>query len=201
MNDDDDDQRLRFEQMALQHLDAGYNLARWLTRNEHDAQDVVQEAWLRAMRYHRAFRGDQFRPWWLTIVRHTCYSWIRTNRPAELVAQADADEATRGGMAPESDEPQEAAMRNADRAQINTAIAALPVCYREVLVLRELEDLSYRDIARIADLPIGTVMSRLSRARGLLRDALSAALSDNPRGDARPALKAVPAPVRRGAVQ
>src|SRR5882672_11155098 len=170
--------------MALQHLDAAYNLARWLTRNEHDAQDVVQEAWLRAAHYFGGFRGEQFRPWWLTIVRHTCYGWLKDNRPAELVAPAGDDAEATEGVAPSSDEPHEAAVRNADRAQINHAIAALPIDYREVLVLRELEDLPYKDIARIADIPIGTVMSRLSRARGLLREAL--------RPDARPALRAVP---------
>ncbi len=186
----DDEPRQRFERMALQHLDAAYNLARWLTRNEHDAQDVVQEAWLRASRYFGGFRGEQFRPWWLTIVRHTCYTWLKDNRPAELVAQDDADAQAAEGVAPASDDPHEAAVRNADRALLNHAIAALPIDFREVLVLRELEDLSYKDIARIADIPIGTVMSRLSRARGLLRQSLQPG--------ARPALRAVPMPAQRG---
>jgi RNA polymerase sigma-70 factor, ECF subfamily len=187
----DDETRQRFEGLALQHLDAAYNLARWLTRNEHDAQDVVQEAWLRAMRYFSGFRGEQFRPWWLTIVRHTCYGWLKTNRPFDLVAPGDEDGSATESAAPASDEPHEIAVRNADRAQINNAIAALPIDYREVLVLRELEDLSYKDIARIADVPIGTVMSRLSRARSLLRQALQPG--------ARPALRAVPMPPQRGA--
>lgn len=164
----DDETRRRFEHVALPHLDAAYNLARWLTRNDQDAQDVVQEACLRAMRYFASFRGDQARPWLLTIVRHTCYAWLRENRPAELVHFDEPPEAA----APSADEPHEHAVRRADRAQLNQAIAALPIDFREVLVLRELEDLPYRDIARIADIPLGTVMSRLSRARALLREAL-----------------------------
>ncbi|WP_457333404.1 sigma-70 family RNA polymerase sigma factor [Rhizobacter sp. P5_C2] len=171
---DDDDTRQRFERFALPHLDAAYNLARWLTRNDHDAQDVVQEACLRAMHYFASFRGEQARPWLLTVVRHSCYAWLRENRPAELVHVGDGD-AMPEPAAPSSDEPLETALRNADRVRLNQAIAALPIDFREVLVLRELEDLSYRDIARIADIPIGTVMSRLSRARALLRDALQPA--------------------------
>ena len=161
----DDD---RFERLVLPHLDAAYNLARWL------AHDV-----LRAMRYFGSFRGDQGRPWLLQIVRHTCWSWLADNRPGDVVAFDDTDE----DMAPSSDEPQANALRNADRAQVNQAIAALPVPLREVLVLRDLEDLSYKDIARIADIPIGTVMSRLSRARAQMREAL--------RPGARPVLRPV----------
>ena len=168
---DDDETRRRFEHVALPHLDAAYNLARWLTRNDQDAQDVVQEACLRAMRYFASFRGDQARPWLLTIVRHTCYAWLRENRPAELV-HFDDEAGPPEAAAPPGDEPHEHAVRRADRAQLNQAIAALPIDFREVLVLRELEDLPYRDIARIADIPLGTVMSRLSRARALLRVAL-----------------------------
>jgi len=186
----DDESRRRFERVALQHLDAAYNLARWLTRNEQDAQDVVQEAYLRAMRYFGGFRGEHARPWLLTIVRHTCYAWLKENRSSELRLSDDDDAAAPEGIAPASDEPHEAALRNADRAQLNQAIAALPIDYREVLVLRELEDLSYKEIARIAEIPIGTVMSRLSRARSLLRLALQPG--------ARPALRAVPNPARPG---
>lgn len=157
----------RFEALVMPHLDAAYNLARWLTRNDEDAQDVVQDAAMRAMRYFGGFRGDQARAWWLQIVRHTCYAWLRENRPAEVVAFDESELA-----APSADEPYALAVRNADREQINHAIAALPVVYREVLVLRELEDLPYKDIARIADVPVGTVMSRLARARSLMRQAL-----------------------------
>jgi len=169
----DADNRRRFAVLAVPHLDAAYNLARWLTRNDHDAEDVVQEACLRAMRHFAGFRGDQVRPWLLQIVRHTCYSWLKENRPAEIVALDEGDEPWREGMAPFADEPPQLAQRKADRAQINQAIAGLPVAYREVLVLRELEDLSYKDIARITDVPLGTVMSRLSRARGLMQQALT----------------------------
>jgi RNA polymerase sigma-70 factor (ECF subfamily) len=165
--------RQRFERLALPHLDAAYNLARWLTRNDHDAQDVVQEALLRAMRYINGLRGDGARAWLLQIVRHTCYSWLKENRPVEKVVLDDFDDARQDIAAPSADEPPAVAMRKADKEQINAAIAGLPVPYREVLVLRELEDLSYADIARIAEIPVGTVMSRLSRARGLMRIALT----------------------------
>ena len=168
----EDENRRRFESLAMPHLDAAYNLAHWLTHNDHDAQDVVQEALLRAMRYIGGFRGDSARAWLLQIVRHTGYSWLRENRPAERILFDDADDAWQNVPAPAMDEPQAVAMRNADRVQINQAIAALPIIFREVLVLRELEDFSYNDIARIADIPLGTVMSRLARARGLMRQSL-----------------------------
>ena len=182
--DVDDENRKRFEALAMPHLDAAYNLARWLTRNDQDAQDVLHEALLRAMRYMGSFRGDSARPWLLQIVRHTCWSWLKANRPAEHVAIDDDDESWREVPAPAEEEPPALAMRKADRERINEAIAALPIAFREVLVLRELEDLAYGDIARIADIPIGTVMSRLARARGLMREALG------PR--ARPVLRPVP---------
>jgi RNA polymerase sigma-70 factor (ECF subfamily) len=186
----DNDERRRFEALALPHLDAAYNLARWLTRNDQDAQDVVQEAALRALRYFGSFRGDQARPWLLQIVRHTCYGWLAKNRPAEVVALDDSEDAWRDVAAPVALEPQTVAVRNDDRARINRALAALPIAFREVLVLRELEDLAYKDIARIVDVPIGTVMSRLARARALMRDALSPG-STAPEL-ARPVLRAVP---------
>jgi RNA polymerase sigma-70 factor (ECF subfamily) len=169
----DEDHWRRFEALAMPHLDAAYNLARWLTRNDHDAEDVVQDALVRAMRYFNGLRGDGARAWLLQIVRHTCYTWLQQNRPAERVALDDFDEAWHELPAPAADEPPSIAMRKADREQINAAIAALPIAYREVLVLRELEDLPYVDIARIADIPVGTVMSRLARARGLMRTALT----------------------------
>jgi RNA polymerase sigma-70 factor (ECF subfamily) len=180
----DDENWRRFELLALPHLDAAYNLARWLTRNDHDAEDVVQESLLRAMRYIGGLRSEGARPWLMQIVRHTCYSWLKTNRPAERVVLDDGEEGAAEVAAPSADEPPSIAMRKADREQINAAIAALPIPYREVLVLRELEDLSYNDIARIAEVPVGTVMSRLARARGLMRAALT-------RGP-RPLLRPVP---------
>jgi RNA polymerase sigma-70 factor (ECF subfamily) len=180
----------RFELLALPHLDAAYNLARWLTRNDEDAQDVVQEASLRALRYFGGFRGDHVRPWLLQIVRNACYAWMKENRPADMVALDDND-ALWQLPAPAADEPQAIALRNDDKAQINLALAALPVAFREVLVLRELEDFSYKEIAHIAGVPVGTVMSRLARARGLMRQALAP--------DARPVLRAVARSVPGGA--
>ncbi|MES2229321.1 MAG: sigma-70 family RNA polymerase sigma factor [Pseudomonadota bacterium] len=180
----DDENRRRFEQLAMPHLDAAYNLARWLTRNDHDAQDVVQDALVRAMRHIHGLRGEGARAWLLQIVRHTCYSWLKENRPVEKLVLDESDDAWREIAAPSTDEPPAVAMRKADRVQINAAIAGLPVAYREVLVLRELEDLSYIDIARIAEIPVGTVMSRLSRARALMRLALAPAT--------RPQLRPVP---------
>jgi RNA polymerase sigma-70 factor (ECF subfamily) len=189
----DDEDRKRFELLAMPHLNAAYNLARWLTHNDHDAQDVVQESFVRALRYLASFRGDSARAWLLQIVRHTCYSWLKENRPVEHVVLDDSDDAWQDIPAPDADEPHSIAIRKADRLQINEAIAALPVAYREVLVLRELEDLSYNDIARIADIPLGTVMSRLARARGLMREALMPS--------ARPVLRTVPRSTQAGGKQ
>ena len=159
--------RGRFEQVVLPQLDAAYNLARWLTRNGHDAEDVVQDAVERALRYFDAFRGGDARAWFLTIVRHACYDWLKRNRPAEIVpGDADAIEGVPDTTTPT---PEQMAVRNASTAVLAEAIAALPLGYREVLILRELEELPYREIARVVDIPIGTVMSRLARARGLLQ--------------------------------
>ena len=156
----------RFELLAMPHLDAAHNLARWLTHNDHDAQDVVQEALVRAMRYMSGFRGENARPWLLQIVRHSCFSWLKENRPTERrLLDDDDDDALREVAAPAADEPHSVAMLKADRLQVDRATAALPVAYREVLVLRELEGLSYKEIAAVARIPIGTVMSRLARAR------------------------------------
>ena len=174
----------RFERVAMPHVDAAYNLARWLTRDDHDAQDVVQEALMRAMRYIGTFRGEGGRAWLLQIVRNTCYSWLSENRRADHAALDESEEAWQAVPAPAADEPPAIAMRKAEKEQIDAAIAGLPVAFREVLVLRELEDLSYADIARIAEIPIGTVMSRLSRARAMVRESLSAL--------ARPQLRPVP---------
>ena len=180
----DEENWRRFELLAMPHLDAAYNLARWLTHNDDDARDVVQEALMRAMRYINGFRGDGARAWLLQIVRNTCYTWLKENRPVGKVVLDDSDDAWQDFPGPASEEPHVAAVRNADRARMNEAISALPVAYREVLVLRELEDFSYGDIARIAEIPVGTVMSRLSRARGLLKAALAP--------KARPLLHTVP---------
>lgn len=168
-----------FERLALPHLDAAYNLARWLTRNDQDAADVVQEAYLRALRYFGSFDGEDAegaRAWLLTIVRNTCFSWMRKNRRPELVALDDESEG--GGEAPhEADtrrnEPEARLLAAADAAMLDKAIEALPPGFREVIVMRELEDLSYKEIAAITGIAMGTVMSRLARGRQLLRIALS----------------------------
>lgn len=188
--DTDPRDRQRFEQVALPHLDAAYNLARWLTRDDHDAQDVVQDACLRALRHVAGFRGEQARAWLLQIVRHAAFDWLRANRPAELLALDALDEADPVLAAPAADEPAAQAIRQADRRALNAALAALPVVFREVLVLREMEELSYKAIAGIVEVPVGTVMSRLSRARALMR----AALTEAQHPPARPLLRAVPRP-------
>jgi RNA polymerase sigma-70 factor, ECF subfamily len=190
------DLRRRFDALVMPHLDAAYNLARWLTRDDHDAQDVTQEALMRALRHFAGFRGDKARPWLLQIVRHTSYTWLHANRPADLVSAEDAELAWQQASAPAADEPSAVALRNADRVRVNQAVAALPALYREVIVLREFEDLAYQDIARIAEVPVGTVMSRLARARALLRRELG--LPARPAG-ARPDLREVPRPAQGGA--
>src|SRR3954470_21530886 len=169
-------ERGRFEQQVLPHLDAAYNLARWLTRNEHDAEDVVQEAFMRAMRYFGNLKGAEARPWLLAIVRNTCYTWLEKNRPAELVAMDEGSVealAEAVGHASGFDgNPEVILLRSANRKLVNQALEELPVAYREVVVMREIEDLSYKDIAAIAGIPAGTVMSRLSRGRELLRRSI-----------------------------
>jgi len=153
----------RFELLVLPHLDAAYNLARWLTRDPHDAEDVVQEACVRALRYLAALRDGEARPWFLTLVRHATYDWLGRQGPRgsdDGLAEVAGDAAA---------EPPQCAERRGDSRALAEAIAALALPYREVIVLRELEELSYREIATIADIPIGTVMSRLARARALLR--------------------------------
>jgi RNA polymerase sigma-70 factor (ECF subfamily) len=164
------EQKERFERLVLPHLDAAYNLARWLTRNDHDAQDVVQEAVLRAYRFFDGLRGEA-RPWLLAIVRNSCLTWLQVNRPADL---AGFDDRAAEPRALEEDGPEAQFARKFDRRMLNEALAALPAQFREVLILRELEDLSYKEIARITDVPIGTVMSRLARARRLLAESLQA---------------------------
>ncbi|MEP7070197.1 MAG: sigma-70 family RNA polymerase sigma factor [Usitatibacter sp.] len=164
----------RLEQSLLPHLDAAYNLARWLTRNDHDAEDVVQEAFVRAMRYFDSMKGAEARPWLLAIVRNTGYTWLERNRPADLVSIDDvgplSTEVESAGHASGVDaNPEVILLQSANRKLVNQALEELPIGYREVIVMREIEDLSYKEIASIAGIPIGTVMSRLARGRSLLK--------------------------------
>ncbi len=162
---DDESRTQSFEALVLPHLGAAWNLARWLMHNDHDAEDVVQEAMLRAHRFFDGFRGTQCRPWLLAIVRNTAFSWMEANR---TTVPLDEDGADRGVGGIDPDNPETLAARGDERRRINAALARLPVEFREVVVLRELEDLSYREIAQVTAMPVGTVMSRLSRGRKLL---------------------------------
>jgi len=163
-----------FESAVMPHLDAAYNLARWLTRNDHDAEDVVQESYMRALRYFDRMKGTEGRPWVLGIVRNTCYTWLEKNRPAELVPLDDMeshpgrdDAALQNAVTPEV-----VLLQSANRKLVNQALEDLPVVFREVIVMREIEDMTYKEIAAVVAIPIGTVMSRLSRGRELLRQSI-----------------------------
>jgi RNA polymerase sigma-70 factor (ECF subfamily) len=161
----------RFEQIFSAHLDAAYNFARWLTRDERNAEDVVQEACLRAFKSLESFHGDNGRAWLLAIVRNTYYTWLRKSRPERLNVSFDDETLGAAELAAlESDtEPVEHSLEQQDaRRLVNAALERLPEEFREVIVLRELEDLSYKEIAAIAGIPLGTVMSRLARGRKLL---------------------------------
>lgn len=157
----------RFQQLALPHLDAAYNLARWLCGNASDADDVVQEAFMRAFRFFDTFRGDTARPWLLAIVRRTWYTeWRRRASSHETVEFDDTmDDTAFDGWSVGGADPQALLIRDEESKRVHEALALLPVEYREVLILRELEEMGYREIAIVADVPIGTVMSRLARGR------------------------------------
>jgi RNA polymerase sigma-70 factor (ECF subfamily) len=162
-------QLARFEQVVLPHLDAAYNLARWLTRNGQDAQDVVQEACLRAFRFFDGFHGGDGRSWLLTIVRNTFYSWLQQNRRHEITTGLEeADEIENHDPSPEA-----VLLQSVDHERLRQALEELPVEYREVVILREMEGFSYKEIADLASLPLGTVMSRLARARKRLHQYLT----------------------------
>lgn len=148
----------------LPHLDAAYNLARWLLRNnEHDARDSVQEAYLRAFRAYASFRGENGRAWLLTIVRNVCYSRLR--RVKRETPPEEFDEQQHTPVEDDSLETAARLRREANRERLDAALAALPDGMREVIVLHELEGLAYKEIAAVAGIPLGTVMSRLARAR------------------------------------
>ncbi|MCX7165793.1 MAG: sigma-70 family RNA polymerase sigma factor [Rhodocyclales bacterium] len=168
-------QAREFESVAMTYLNAAYNLARWLVRDEHVAQDMVQEAYLRALKYRESFRGGDMRPWLLSIVRNTCYTWLEQHRQREDDVEFDEDrDSGNCEMIFEQTEsnPEALVMRKQESMRLNQSINALPSTFREVLILRELEELSYEDIAVVVAIPVGTVMSRLSRARAMLRVAL-----------------------------
>jgi RNA polymerase sigma-70 factor, ECF subfamily len=164
-------ERERFEETVLPHLDAAYNLARWLTRDDHDAEDVVQEANYRALKFFAGFRGGDGRAWLLAVVRHTAYTWLKRHKSQELTTPFDEKVHSVGG---EDLDPEHLFQRQADRELLREALETLPLAFREALVLREMEGLSYQEIAAVASIPIGTVMSRLARARRLLQQQLAA---------------------------
>jgi RNA polymerase sigma factor (sigma-70 family) len=170
-----DDERRQFEQATLPHLDAVYNLARWLTREEHAAEDVVQEAYLRAARYFGSFRGGDARAWLLGVVRRVSFDWLAKRRAQGTVA---FNESMHDPL-DESSNPESLAERKSDQISVRRALEELPVSLREVIVLRELEGLSYQQIATLIDVPIGTVMSRLSRGRQQLQERLASCLNED----------------------
>jgi RNA polymerase sigma-70 factor (ECF subfamily) len=166
----DADELARFELAILPHLDAAYNLARWLTRRDQDAEDVVQEASLRAFQFFDSFHGTNGRAWFLAIVRNTCYTWMKANQaPAPAVPWDDTIQAP----APLALDPLRTVVQRENQHLVRQAVEELPAEYREVIVLRELEGFSYKEIAQIAAIPIGTVMSRLARARERLQQLLA----------------------------
>jgi RNA polymerase sigma-70 factor (ECF subfamily) len=161
-----------FEQSVMPHLNAAYNLARWLTRSGPDAEDLVQEAYLRAFRSFETFQGQDARAWLLAVVRNTCFTWLKKKGDRSTV---EFDEQMHG-LAGESPDAESILLTQAAIGSLNTCLEALPLEYREAIVLRELEELSYKDISDIARVPVGTVMSRLARARKRLQQCLEGAL-------------------------
>jgi RNA polymerase sigma-70 factor (ECF subfamily) len=174
-----DSKARRFETLFAAHLDAAYDFARWLARNDRNAEDVVQEACLRAFKSIDTFRGDSGRAWLLAIVRNTYYSWFRKRQAQALDVPFDEDALSVDAMDMDDGSCSiEQVLQRADaRRLVNEAIERLPEQFREVVVLRELEDLSYKEIAAVAAIPLGTVMSRLARARKLLLEHLRHAVT------------------------
>ena len=170
------DDNARFAHVVMPHIDDAYRLAHWLTGNSTDAEDVVQDASLRAFRAIRGFAGGSARAWVLSIVRNTAYSWLRKNRPAAVVTVDDLEavelaQANPGD--PDAPTPEATLLAKVNAEQLRAAISALPTPFRETLVLRDIEGLDYREIAQATEVPIGTVMSRLARARSRLAATLS----------------------------
>jgi RNA polymerase sigma-70 factor, ECF subfamily len=183
---EDPDAARNFDDVVLPHLDAAYRLARWLMANEHDAEDVVQEASLRAFRYFRTFAGGNGRAWFLRIVRNICYGWHgqKVQLPTDVF-----DEEQHSGAQLATD-PEELMLHAANVEMIEHALREMPGRFRELLVLRELEDLSYQELADVLGIPMGTVMSGLSRARHAFRRELSARLKQRERRPHRAAVMA-----------
>ncbi|MFL5243258.1 MAG: sigma-70 family RNA polymerase sigma factor [Gemmataceae bacterium] len=173
----DKNQLARLEAVVLPHLDAAYNLARWLTGKDHDAEDVVQEAYLRASQFFDGFHGVDGRAWLLTIVRNTCYTWLKKNRPHEPTVSFD-DEQHSGSR--EDTAPEGLLMQGEDCRLVRETLEELPPEFREVIVLRELEGMSYKEVATIIGVPVGTVMSRLARGRERLQQCLTKRLIKEP---------------------
>jgi RNA polymerase sigma-70 factor, ECF subfamily len=161
-------ERARFEECVLPHLDAAFNLARWILRDKLNAEDATQEAMLRAYRFFGNFRAGDARAWLLQIVRNCCYTSLQKNHPGEVLEELDEGSIPSAGPSPEA-----LALSIHDRERVTRALETLPAQFREILVLRELEGCSYKEIAAITSRPIGTVMSGLARARRQLKDALS----------------------------
>jgi RNA polymerase sigma-70 factor, ECF subfamily len=162
----------RFEQIVMPHVDSAFNLARWIVRNRDDAEDVAQEAMLRALRFFTTYNGGDPRAWLLQIVRNASYTWLEKNRPGDLAQEFDEHVHTSAAV-PAPINPESLAIAANDRQRLQNALETLPPKQREVIVLRELEGCSYKEIAAITEIPIGTVMSALSRARTQLQSALS----------------------------
>ena len=167
----------RFEQTVLPHLNAAYNLARWITRNDHDAEDLAQEACLRAFKAFDGFHAADGRAWLLVIVRNTCYTWLQQNRSRELTTVFDEEIHS---VESDAGDPETLLLRSADKRLLQEALEQLPLEFREALILRELEGLSYKEIAEVAGIPVGTVMSRLARARKHLQQCLSDRMKPEP---------------------
>jgi len=165
-----DQRTVRFEEVALPHLAAAYNLARWLIHNDQDAEDVVQESFMRAFKSFHGYYGGNSRAWLLTIVRNTCYTWLQKNRMLMLSDPID-DKIDELGL--DFADPELLFLRSVDARIVRASLEELPVEFREVVVLREMEEMSYKDIANVVDLPLGTVMSRLARGRKRLQALLT----------------------------
>jgi RNA polymerase sigma-70 factor, ECF subfamily len=181
---DDADRARRFRDAALPHLDDVYTLARYLLRSAADADDAVQECYLRAFRHFDGFRGQAIKPWLLAILRNVCHAeYARRSGPVAVGAEADAAEDASPLWQEQSDTPESRMLRRQDAETIRGLLAALPEPFREAVVLRDINDLSYRDIAQATGTPVGTVMSRLARARGMLRTAWLAAQRGEERGE------------------